>query len=114
VIDWDRSERYSPILLDVLAASHFHAFRTLAGGGWGSTNYWKAWRLHLAGDKRLMFRREFRASAGELDWTDAISFAVLNTIYWDCSEQRHRAGDFQTYAAWINECEAYVRSQRTS
>jgi SAM-dependent methyltransferase len=109
VIDWDRSERHSPVLLDVLAASHFHAFRTLVGGGWGMGEYWAAWQLHFAGDERLAFGREIERARGELEWPVMVAFAVLNTVHWNCLEEgpASRRKD-EMYRSWTAECQAWI------
>jgi SAM-dependent methyltransferase len=105
VIDWDRSERFSPVFLDVLAASHFHAFRELVGGGWGMDSYWAAWQLHFQADERLALGDELDQARGELDWTTMVAFGVLNTIHWNCSEGGPSLERNHThYQRWTREC----------
>jgi SAM-dependent methyltransferase len=105
VIDWDRSEPRSPIFLDVLAASHFHAFRELGDGGWGLDSYWRAWLRHFESAKGLAFADEIDEARGNVQWAPMVAFCVLNTIHWNCREEgssleRNRDG----YRLWTNEC----------
>jgi SAM-dependent methyltransferase len=110
VIDWDRSERRSPVFLDVLAASHFHAFRYLLNGGWDLDSRWAGWQLLFDQDSRLALRPELEQSRGELGWSAMVAFGVLNTIQWDVLTEGSAAHQkLPAYRRWAEECRRRVR-----
>lgn len=109
VIDWDRSEQRSPIFLDAIAASHFYAFRHLAGGGWGQDNFTQSWELHFRRDPRLQYHDEIGRCMCDLEWEAMVGFAVLNQIYWDSGRDAYApAFNDDLYRSWIQMCERYL------
>jgi len=101
-IDWDRSEKNSPVFFDVLAASHFFAFRNLISGG-DRNSYRDAWRLLFERDERLPFGEELYRSKGDLTLTTMTAIAVLNSISWESAPGGH------DYGSWVAMCEQYLR-----
>jgi SAM-dependent methyltransferase len=110
VIDWDRSERHSPVFLDALAASHYHAFRYLLNGDLGLDSRWAGWQLLFDQDPRLELRPELDQARGELGWPAMVAFGVLNTIQWDGLMEGPAAHQrLPAYRRWAEECRRRVR-----
>jgi hypothetical protein len=109
VIDWDRSERQSPIFLDALTASHYHTARYLLNGSSGSS--WAAWQLLFDQDERLPLRPELDRARGEFTWTAMVAFGLLNGIQRNVlSAEQHKLSE---YRRLTEECLRRLRQAAT-
>jgi SAM-dependent methyltransferase len=82
LIDWDRSERCSPIFLDVLAASSSHAFRQLSSGEMTTADVFvEVWPLQFD-RQRLAFRSQLERCRGAVEHEAAVAVDILNRVDW--------------------------------
>jgi len=109
-IDWDESERCSPILVDAMTAQHSHAKQVILGLDTEPETFVKGIPLQFDDDPRLILRDRVADLRGELDHVTAVIFCVLARLDARARGQRQHDGRFvRNSECWIEVCREALR-----
>jgi len=110
-IDWDESDRCSPILVDAMEAQHSHAKQVILGLDTEPETYVQGIPLQFDDDPRLILRDRVADLRGELDHVTAVIFCVLVRLDARARGQRQPGERFvRNSERWIAVCREALRS----